>query len=265
MSETIPVLMYHRVLREPSRGPFDTWVLASAMRRQLEHLRRAGIDATTFRDLERPAPPGRRRVILTFDDGYLDNYTTLFPLLQEFGARAVVFMVTGRSSNTWDVPKGEPEQPLMTPAQAREMAAHGIEFGGHTRHHVSLEAASPEVARDEVRGCKADLEDWLGVSPVSFAYPYGASPQPVRRAVEEAGFRWGVATKSGPLQLGEDRYRVRRLAISHRTGMLTFRLKAGGRYHLPLHGLLYVPGMGRRGGAAAGRAGERTGSGDSSR
>ncbi len=244
MADPVPILMYHRVLREPSRGPFDTWVLAAALRRQLEHLRRQRIEPVTFRDLDRPAAPGRRRVVLTFDDGYEDNYTTLFPLLQEFGVRAVVFMVTAMATNAWDVPKGEPEQRLLTRAQVREMAAHGVEFGGHTRHHVNFDLVSEEVAREEIRGCKADLEDWLGVPVVSFAYPYGADHLHARRAVEEAGFRWGITTKRGPLHLEEDRYQVRRLAISHRTGMLGFRLKAGGRYHQPLHGLVRIPGLG---------------------
>ncbi len=230
--------MYHQVLRTRSRGRFDTWVLADVLRRQLAHLRREGIETITFRDLDRPPPPGRRRVILTFDDGYEDNYTTLFPLLQEFGATAVVFMVTGLRSNTWAAAQGEPEAPLLSPAQAREMAAHGVEFGGHTRHHVNFDLVSPEVAREEILGCRRDLEDWLGQAPVSFAYPYGAVHDHAKRAVAEAGFRYGVATKSGPLELGEDRYQVRRLAVSYRTGMFTFRLKASGRYHRPLHGVL---------------------------
>jgi peptidoglycan/xylan/chitin deacetylase (PgdA/CDA1 family) len=236
--------MYHQVLRARSGGKFDTWVLESALRRQFEHLRRERVETVTFRGLERPAAPGRRRVILTFDDGYEDNYTTLFPLLQEFGFTAVIFMVTRLATNAWAAAQGEPEARLMTPAQARELAAHGVELGGHTRHHVNFDLVSPAVAREEIRGCKADLEDWLGVPAVSFAYPFGAIHAHAKRAVEEAGFRWGVATKSGPLHLADDRYEVRRLAISYRTGMLAYRLKTSGRYHQPLHGLVRVPGAG---------------------
>ncbi len=244
MAETaLPILMYHQVLRARSRGKFDTWVLEPALRRQLAHLRREGIETVTFRDLDRPVAPGRRRVILTFDDGYEDNYTTLFPLLQEYGCTAVIFMVTRLATNAWAAAQGEPEARLMTRAQAREMAAHGVELGGHTRHHANFDLVPPEVAREEIDGCKADLEDWLGVPAVSFAYPYGAIHAHAKRAVEEAGFRYGVATKSGPVRLEDDRYEVRRLAVSYRTGMLAFRLKVSGRYHRPLHGLLRVPGM----------------------
>lgn len=234
----VPILMYHRVLRARSPGRFDTWVLADVLRRQLTWLRREGFETITFRELDRPPVPGKRRVVLTFDDGTEDAYTTLFPLLQELGQTAVVFLVTGLRANTWDTAQGEPEARLLSLPQVREMSAHGVEFGGHTRHHVNFDLVSPAVAREEIAGCKRDLEDWLGVPAVSFAYPYGAVHDHAKRAVAGAGFRWGVATKRGPLRAEEDRYEVRRLAISHRTGTLAFRLKASGRYHEPLHGLL---------------------------
>jgi peptidoglycan/xylan/chitin deacetylase (PgdA/CDA1 family) len=243
----IPVLMYHQVLRSRSQaGRFDTWVLESALRRQLEHLARGGYQTITFRDLDRPAvQPGRRRIILTFDDGYEDNYTTLFPLLREFGFTAVIFMVTGLRSNTWAAAQGEPVHTLMTPAQAREMAAHGVEFGGHTRTHVNFDVVSPEVARAEIAGCRADLKEWLGVEPVSFAYPYGAIHDPVKAMVREAGFRWGISTKSGPASPGADPLHVRRLAVSYRTGMPVFRWKVSGHYHEPWHGLGRALGLRR--------------------
>jgi peptidoglycan/xylan/chitin deacetylase (PgdA/CDA1 family) len=72
---------------------------------------------------------------------------------------------------------------------------------------------------------------------VSFAYPYGAVHPYARRLVAEAGFRWGVATKSGPASPGEDPLHVRRIAISHRTSLASFMLKVSGRYHQALHGL----------------------------
>jgi peptidoglycan/xylan/chitin deacetylase (PgdA/CDA1 family) len=242
----IPVLMYHQVLRSRAQaGRFDTWVLEASLRRQFEHLSRRGYETVTFRDLDRPSKPGRPRIVLTFDDGYEDNYTTLFPLLREFGFTAVIFMVTGLRSNAWAAAQGEPVCPLMTPAQAREMAAHGVEFGGHTRSHVNFDLVAPEAARAEIAGCRADLEEWLGIEPVSFAYPYGAVHEAVKALVREAGFRWGVATKDGPASLSEDPFHVRRIAVSYRTGMPTFRWKASGHYHEPLHGLGRMLGLQR--------------------
>ena len=232
----IPVLMYHQVLRSKDQaGRFDTWVLQAALRRQLEQLARNGYETVTFRDLDRPGG-ARPRIILTFDDGYEDNYTTLFPLLKEFGFTATIFMVTQLRSNAWDSTQGEPSMPLMTPEQAREMAAYGVEFGGHTRTHVDVARAPIEVARAEIAGCKADLEAWLGAPVVSFAYPYGATSNTAKQLVKEAGFRYGIATKSGPRVLLEDPFQIRRIGVSYRTGMLKFRMKTSGRYHDRMNG-----------------------------
>ena len=242
----IPILMYHQVLRSRAEaGRFDTWVPERQLRRQLAYLRQNGYRTTTFRELDTLGELGERRIILTFDDGYEDNYTTLYPLLAEFGFTAVVFMVTRMASNAWDVVQGEPERRLMTAAQAREMAAGGVEFGGHTRTHVNFDLVSPKVAREEIAGCKADLEDWLGRPAVSFAYPYGAIHPHVKQMVAEAGFRFGVATKSGPALVEADRLQVRRIAISHRTSAAAFMLKVSGGYHQPLHGLPRLLGLGR--------------------
>jgi peptidoglycan/xylan/chitin deacetylase (PgdA/CDA1 family) len=242
----LPILMYHQVLRSRAQaGAFDTWVLEGALRRQFQYLERNGYETVTFRDLNRCADPGRRRIILTFDDGYEDNYTTLFPMLREFGFTAVIFMVTRLPSNVWAAAQGEPDHRLMTAAQAREMAAHGVELGGHTQTHVNFDTVPPEVARAEILGCKADLEEWLGVPTISFAYPYGAIHPDVKQLVKDAGFRYGIATKSGPPCIDEDPFHVKRIAVSYRTGMLTFRMKVSGHYHDPLHGLGHVFRLGR--------------------
>jgi peptidoglycan/xylan/chitin deacetylase (PgdA/CDA1 family) len=234
----IPVLMYHQVLRTKEQaGRFDTWVLQAALRRQLDYLARSGYETVTFRDLDRPARAEKKRIILTFDDGYEDNYTTLFPLLKQFGFTATIFMVTQLRSNEWAAAQGEPAAPLMTREQAREMAAYGVEFGGHTRTHVDVARVPPEVARSEIAGCKADLEEWLGVPVTSFAYPYGSTSEAAKQLVKEAGFRYAIATKSGPTVFLEDPYQIRRIAISYRTGMLAFRLKTSGHYHEPLNGV----------------------------
>jgi peptidoglycan/xylan/chitin deacetylase (PgdA/CDA1 family) len=154
-------------------------------------------------------------------------------------------MVTRLAGNDWAVAQGEPPQRLMSPAQVREMAAYGVEFGGHTRTHVNFDLVSGEVARAEIAGCKADLEEWLGVPAVSFAYPYGAIHPHVKQLVKDAGFRFGIATKSGPARLGEDPLQVRRINVSYRTGMPTFRMKVSGHYHEPLRGLGHALWPGR--------------------
>lgn len=239
----IPVLMYHQVLASRAEaGRYNTWVLESELRKQLAYLRRAGYRTLTFRDLPaalaQPATTRPKYVILTFDDGYADNYDRLFPLLREFGFTAVIYLVTRRESNAWNVAEGEPEVPLMTPAQVREMATYGVEMGGHTCSHVNFDHTPAAVARAEIFDNFADLTALLGAPPVSFAYPYGAYHPTVAELVQAAGFRYAVATRSGPTTLGADPYRIRRIEVSYRTSLLNFRLRVSGFYLNRFYGLL---------------------------
>ena len=225
----IPVLMYHKVVLEPVTGSrHGTWVTVERFARQLASLRRRGMTTVTLRDClaaargERSLPP--RPVILTFDDGYLDNYTNALPLLERFGMTAVVFLVADPqlSSNAWDAAAGEPWAPLMNRTQALEMSRAGIEIGSHTLTHPRL----PDLAADrlawELGESKRVLESWLGTPVVSLAYPYGAVDERVKRAAQLAGYECAVATNSGPIRFGGDPLEIRRVQILPWSGPFQF-------------------------------------------
>jgi glycosyltransferase involved in cell wall biosynthesis len=104
-SVSIPVLMYHRVLENPpTDSSHGIWVSAKQFADQLASLHRRGFETITFRDYDRflrgEVRLPRRPTILTFDDGYADNYTMAFPLLQKFGFRGVIFAVTDEDRRT---------------------------------------------------------------------------------------------------------------------------------------------------------------------
>ena len=225
----IPVLMYHKVVSAPLTGSrHGTWVTVERFERQLASLKRRRMNTVTLRDClaaargERPLP--RHPVILTFDDGYLDNYTNALPLLERFGMTAVVFLVADPqlSSNAWDAAAGEPWAPLMTREQAREMSRAGIEIGSHTLTHPRL----PDLAADrlawELGESKRVLESWLGTPVVSLAYPYGAVDERVKRAAQLAGYECAVATNSGPIRFGGDPLEIRRVQILPWSGPFQF-------------------------------------------
>jgi len=225
----IPVLMYHKVVSEPVTGSqHGTWVTKERFERQLASLRRRGMNTVTLRDCltaargERPLPP--RPVILTFDDGYLDNYSNAFPLLGKFGMTAVVFVVADPSlaSNAWDSAAGEPWAPLMTREQALEMSRAGIEIGSHTLTHPRLPGLSTDRLAWELGESKRVLESWLDAPVVSLAYPYGAVDERVKRIAQQAGYECAVATNSGPIRFGRDPFEIRRVQILPWSGAFPF-------------------------------------------
>lgn len=221
----IPVLMYHKIPKESIVSRHRTFVPMDQFERHLGLLKKWGCTALTFRDYQeyrsgkKPfAAFPRRPVIITFDDGYLDNYENAFPLLKKYGFRAVIFAMCdqGLRHNAWDAQEGERVEPLMTIEQIREMSDWGIEFGAHTLSHLDLTKASVEAASREIALSRRNLQEWLGKPVLSFAYPYGRSNETVRDLVREAGFSFGVSTDSGGVTIEEDPMQIFRIHIFSR-------------------------------------------------
>lgn len=102
---------------------------------------------------------------------------------------------------------------MMTWEQVREMAQHGIEFGGHSVTHPLLIYEDDATVEREIRGCREVLERELGRKVRSFAYPNGDWDDRVRDAVRRAGFECAFTTESGWHDLRSDPYTIRRITI----------------------------------------------------
>lgn len=203
----IPTLMYHKVGTYPKGSQLQKlWVTVEDFRTQLYYLKSHGYTPLTFCELRAaekgtmamPAQP----VLITFDDGYANNYELAFPLLQEFAMKGNIFLVYEMMDrhNAWHNPETEPWQRMLTWAQIEEMQRSGlVEFGSHTMRHRNLESISLDDARWELTESKKRLEDKLGREMVGFAYPYGAGAYnpAVRALAREAGYRYDFGIKQG--------------------------------------------------------------------
>jgi peptidoglycan/xylan/chitin deacetylase (PgdA/CDA1 family) len=178
------------------------------------------------------AAEGKPGVAITFDDGYLDNLTHAAPILRRLELPATVFMVIGRLGEAL---QGDPDPAtgvLMNLAELRQLAGQGVQIGGHTVSHPRLSALSDTEQRREILGCKAALEDALGVPVTAFAYPYGArtdyTPDTVR-LVRDAGFRLAVSNRYGHNTPVLNRFALRRIWIDATDDLATFQAKVDGR------------------------------------
>ena len=226
----IPVLLYHRVLkRGDMKGRHKIYIYEDKFRRQMQFLKQAGYSVITFEDIYHNRVPadGSPKIIITFDDGYEDNYKTAFPILKEFGFRAVIFLVTGMQRNEWGIVEGEPAIPMMDEQMLQEMQDYGFELGGHTFNHKALTNLEPGEVLKEIAGCKTDLEQRFHKPVLSFSYPFGAQNQEIKQMVAQSGFIYGIATNTGPDNLFSDLLQIRRNEIGPRTTLCSFRKKAG--------------------------------------
>lgn len=236
----IPVLMYHRIAStQEDIGVHGTYIAKEKFIKHLQYLKSRGYQSVTFADLannkyKERFNKGNKWVIITFDDGYEDNYTTAFPLLKEYGFKAVIFLLSDATYNAWDVNnKDRPEKRfnLMSPEQIQEMMDYGIEFGVHTKDHPHLSQIPLEQARAQIMESKAILEQRFNKKFISFAYPYGDLNEEVKALVKESEISFAVSTFSGDLVFDSDLLQIRRIGIFPGNSMLTFVRKVSGRYN----------------------------------
>jgi peptidoglycan/xylan/chitin deacetylase (PgdA/CDA1 family) len=230
----IPVLMYHQVVEKaPAVSKYNIHVTRSNLEKQLRFLQARGFQPITFEDLMTRRIPAKP-VILTFDDGYENNYHQLLPLLRQYQMKAVVYVLGNRKhrNNFWDIPQGEPEAALLKDSQIREMSESGlVEFGAHSLNHARLTLLKPEEVRREVEGSKASIEKVLGKEVLSFAYPYGLYNDEVKKITREAGYTFGIAVKSPFTRFGEDLMEIRRVHMFPDTSLPDLWKKTSGFYH----------------------------------
>ncbi|WP_418641878.1 polysaccharide deacetylase family protein [Vibrio chaetopteri] len=236
----MPVIMYHRFIKDDSgKGVHGTYLHIDMFDKHMALLKKMGFETLTFEDLQdgrliRRLEANQRYIMLTVDDGYVDNLELMLPVLQKHDFKAVVYVVTGETFNRWDVENpSNPEKsvPLMNAKQVKQLAESGhIEIGGHTLTHPKLDTLTDEQQRFEIIENKKALEATLGKSLTSFAYPFGEHNQASKQIAKEAGYQYAVATNSGPLAFHQDPYQVRRIAIFPKTDVFGLWRKVRGNY-----------------------------------
>ena len=125
-----------------------------------------------FRQNNRQLPP--KSVVLTFDDGFLDNFTELYPLLQQYNFKAVCFVVLGRIGQKadWNGKYVNDSMIMMDKTQLLEISSH-IELGYHTFKHDNYADLSLDEIEKDLQLCQEVIKkEDLKVFP-ALAYTYG--------------------------------------------------------------------------------------------
>ena len=234
------ILMYHMIRGQLRAGRFNKLRVAPVeFERQLRWLVDNGWRFAFLSELHEVAGQSKT-VVLTFDDGYRDNFTSAHPLLLKYGAKATLFLVVDRFDRDWSTTKkahhdsGElMREPKLTDAEVREMLQSGAwELGAHTLTHALLPDLTDAEKRQEIAGGKAELETTFGTTVASFAYPFGIFGNDDEVLTGAAGYDFAVTTDAGTsADIRADALRLKRVKVSGKEGALGFsiRLRTGKR------------------------------------
>ena len=161
---------------------------------------------------------------LTFDDIEKSIYTNALPILEDLGLKATFFIATNWLGKNINRPFRGRE--TINAKDVREIAFLGHEIGAHTMNHQKLTEIPLAETRKEIFQSKSYLENLIGSSVVSFAYPYGAFNKTISNLVKGAGFYYGVTIKESLLRDKEiNWFELPRIGIDKTVGVIQFRGK----------------------------------------
>ena len=190
----VPIFMYHEV---NSRNTFPEltkyvnkkYILeADCFEAQLGYIQSRNYVVLTVSELNKPqAADSDRVVVMTFDDGYMGNYSYAFKLLRKFNFKATFFITTD-----W---VGLPN--MLNWKLIKEMSEGGMEIGSHTCSHLLLAGANKKRIEDELRASKEILEEKITKPVVSISYPNGSFNTLVNTIAYESGYTRACVSRLG--------------------------------------------------------------------
>ncbi len=208
----VPILMYHYVGVPPpdsDKVRMDLTVSPDAFETQMDFLAINGyhpIRLAELADFLLGGPPlPDKPIVLTFDDGYADNYSSVFPTLRNKKFPGTFFVIADFvNDGRWG---------YMNWAQLAEMVKSGMEIGSHSLNHPDLYRKSRTLQNNETAGSKKMIEANLPTTVVSFSYPAGNYDATTLAALRAAGYLAAVTEIQGERQTSDKILELRRIRI----------------------------------------------------
>ena len=261
-AKAVPVLMYHHVSPSPGLVTVSPQIFAAHMEYLIakSYTTLAADDFLDFLRGRREVPA--KSVLITFDDGYLDNYVYAYPVLRRLGQRATIFAVTGwigdGPARIGDTPlcpdhnackeaifSGNRDSVMLRWAEIEKMETNGtIEIHSHTHTHTRWDQKIPdsrvrlEKMREELTLSREILQARLGRKSSHLCWPQGYFQSDYQKAARDLGFEALYTTRRDINTRSTSPEDIGRIVVKNKTEFwFANRLRV---YSNPLLGSLYT-------------------------
>ncbi|MBN2097715.1 MAG: polysaccharide deacetylase family protein [Candidatus Omnitrophica bacterium] len=224
----VPILMYHHIDGDGEDSSLS--VSPENFRRQMQFLAAHKYNTISLAEFVQSKVKGEKlphnSVVITFDDGYADNYGYAYPVLKEYQIPATIFVIVDAIG----------EEEFVNLEQMKEMCASGvITIGSHSLSHVYLPDRDKTTLEREIAGSKTKLEARLREKIDFFCYPIGHFNEKIQQIVKAAGYQAACTTNRGRVEtnLNQDLFALKRIKITDSwPNLFIFWVKLSGYYNL---------------------------------
>lgn len=210
----IPILMYYSI---SSGNSFR--VPPTEFEQQMQFLKKAGYytlkPAGLYRAFETNTVPAEKVVLITFDDGYSDNYTAALPVLERYGLASTVFMITGTT--------GKPNHLTIEQMKTMQQQQQQVTIESHTVNHQELNQLAKETQLTEMIDSKRFIKDKFDHDSIILSYPVGCYNDETLAAANTAGYKLAVTTEPGLASKADGYYQLKRVRITPGLSIESYR------------------------------------------
>lgn len=203
----VPIMMYHHVVDLDHHEA--NWVNPKNFEKQMKFLQDGQYHVITLNELVdaklNDKKLSKKTVVITFDDGYLDNYEFAMPILKKYQFPATIFVPSEIIG----------DEGIVNVSQLKEMMANGFEVGSHGLTGEYLPGMTHEEIVNHIGNSKKKLEELLGVKIQYFAYPIGGFSDAIKEHVKTFGYKGACATNRGFDRQNNDVYELNRIRFSN--------------------------------------------------
>lgn len=215
----IPVLMYHSIEYEKGnelRVPKETF------EKHMEWLREKGFYTLTLKEYYNAITTGKqlpkKSILITFDDGYKDNYTNGLPIMKRYKIKGTIFVITSSIDKS---------KAFINSEEIKEFYNNNFDIESHTVNHRELNLMTYEEQLKELKESKETLDKLLDKETIAICYPVGRYNEDTLRACKEAGYKIAFTTDPGFSNVDQGVYKLKRIRINASTTLEQLELILG--------------------------------------